>query len=139
MCSVAQSSLTLCDPMECSSPGSSVHGILQPRILEWVATPFSRESSQPGDHACASCISGIARGLFATETPGKPQAGGLGQVKLHPGITSCGRGGVSSRFQSQRVISGVLRGSSRRGCPHRTRRGAVELSFQNCQPLKPQN
>ena len=35
--------LTLCDPMNCSSPGSSVHGILQARILEWVAIPFSRE------------------------------------------------------------------------------------------------
>ena len=39
--------LTLCDPMDCSSPGSSVHGILQARILEWVAIPFSRDSSQP--------------------------------------------------------------------------------------------
>ena len=40
---VAQSCLTLCDPMDCSLPGSSVHGILQARILEWVA--FSRGSS----------------------------------------------------------------------------------------------
>ena len=39
---------TLCDPMNCRPPGSSVHGILQARILEWVATPFSRGSSQPG-------------------------------------------------------------------------------------------
>ena len=37
-----QSYLTLCDPMDCSPPGSSVHGILQARILEWVAMPFSR-------------------------------------------------------------------------------------------------
>ena len=43
----AQSCLTLCDPMECSPSGSSVHGILQERILEWVAIPFSRGSSQP--------------------------------------------------------------------------------------------
>ena len=43
---VAQSCLTLCDPMDCSPPGSSVHGILQARILEWVAIPFSRVSSQ---------------------------------------------------------------------------------------------
>ena len=35
------------DPMDCNPPGSSVHGILQVRILEWVAIPFSRESSQP--------------------------------------------------------------------------------------------
>ena len=38
---VTQSCLTLCDPMDCSQPGSSVHGILQARILEWVAMPFS--------------------------------------------------------------------------------------------------
>ena len=42
---VTQSCLTLCNPMDCSPPGSSVHGILQARILEWVALPFSRESS----------------------------------------------------------------------------------------------
>ena len=42
---VAQSCPTLCDPMDCSPPGSSVHGILQARILEWVAISFSRESS----------------------------------------------------------------------------------------------
>ena len=46
---VAQSCLTLCDPMDCSPPGSSVHGILQARILEWVAISFSRGSSQPRD------------------------------------------------------------------------------------------
>ena len=39
---VSQSCLTLCNPMNCSPPGSSVHGILQARILEWVAMPFSR-------------------------------------------------------------------------------------------------
>ena len=46
---VAQSCLTLCDPMDCSPPGSSVHGFLQARILEWVAISFSRGSSQPRD------------------------------------------------------------------------------------------
>ena len=44
---VTQSCLTLCSPMDCSPPGFSVHGILQARILEWVAIPFSRGSSQP--------------------------------------------------------------------------------------------
>ena len=48
-CSVAQSCLTLCDSMDSISPGSSVPGILQARILEWVAIPFSRASSQPRD------------------------------------------------------------------------------------------
>ena len=44
---VAQSCLTLCDPMDCSLPGFPVHGILQARILEWVATPFPMEGSIP--------------------------------------------------------------------------------------------
>ena len=45
VCLIAQSCLILCDPMNCSPPGSSIHGILQARILEWVAIPFSRGSS----------------------------------------------------------------------------------------------
>ena len=44
-----QSCPTLCDPVDCSPPGSSVHGILQARILEWVTMPFSRGPSRPGD------------------------------------------------------------------------------------------
>ena len=46
---VAQSCLTLCNPMHHSLPGSSVHGILQARILKWIAIPFSRGSSSPRD------------------------------------------------------------------------------------------
>ena len=46
---VAQLCLTLCDPMECSPPGSFLHGILQARIQGWVAISFSRGSSQPRD------------------------------------------------------------------------------------------
>ena len=53
LCSVAQSCLTLCDPMDCGPPGSSAHGILQARILEWVAMPSSRGSSQPRDKSPA--------------------------------------------------------------------------------------
>ena len=45
---VLQSCLTLCDPMDCSLPGSSVHGILQATILEWVAIPFSRALARHG-------------------------------------------------------------------------------------------
>ena len=55
---VAQLSPTLCDPMDCSPPGSSVHGILQARVLEWVAMPFSRGSSQLRDRTQVSCIAG---------------------------------------------------------------------------------
>ena len=46
---VAQSYPTLCDPMDCSLPGFSLHGILQARVLEWVAISFSRGSSRPRD------------------------------------------------------------------------------------------
>ena len=55
---VAQSSPTLCDPMDCSLPGSSAHGILQARVLEWVAVSFSRRSSQPRDRTWVSRIAG---------------------------------------------------------------------------------
>ena len=51
-----QSYLTLWDPMDCSPPGSSVHGILQARALEWVAMPSSRGSSQLRDWTHVSCI-----------------------------------------------------------------------------------
>ena len=58
MCVSAQSCLTLCDPKDCGPPGSSVHGILQARVLEWVAISFSRGSSQPRDQTRVSCIAG---------------------------------------------------------------------------------
>ena len=50
----------LCNPMDCSLPGFSVHGIFLTRILEWVAMSSSRGSSQPRDQTCISCISCIA-------------------------------------------------------------------------------
>ena len=56
-----QSCLTLCIPMDCSLPGSSVHGILQARILEWVAVPSSRGSSRPRDQTCVSYVSCIGK------------------------------------------------------------------------------
>ena len=55
---VAQLCPILCDPVDCSPPGSSVHGILQARILEWVAISFSRGSSRPRDQTQVSCIAG---------------------------------------------------------------------------------
>ena len=63
---VTQSCLTLCNPMDCSSPRSSVHGILQARILEWVAIPFSRGSSRPRDQTWASCIADRFFTIWAT-------------------------------------------------------------------------
>ena len=60
---VTQSCLTLCDPTDCSLPGSSIHGIFQARVLEWVAIPFSRGSSQPRDQ---TQVSHMAGGFWAT-------------------------------------------------------------------------
>ena len=53
---VTQSYPILCDPMDCSPPGFSVHGILQARILEWVAKPSSRGSSGPRNQTHISCV-----------------------------------------------------------------------------------
>ena len=65
-------SLQLCpilgDPMDCSPPGSSVHGILQTRILEWVAMPFSRGSSRPSGQTHVSCVSCMADSFFTTSS-----------------------------------------------------------------------
>ena len=59
LCFIIQSCLTLCDPMDWSPPGSSVHGILQARMLEWVAMPFSKGSSQPRDGIQVSHMAGV--------------------------------------------------------------------------------
>ena len=56
--SCAQLYLTLCDPLDCSPPGFSVHGMLQTRILEWVAISFSRGSYRPRDRSQVSCTAG---------------------------------------------------------------------------------
>ena len=65
LCRPAQPCLTLCDPMDYSLPGASVHGILQARILEWVLMPFSKGSSQPRDQTCVS-VSPALEGRFFT-------------------------------------------------------------------------
>ena len=62
---VTQLCLTRCNPTDCNLPGSSVHGILQVRILEWLAFPYSKGSSQPRDWTRVSCIAG----RFFRETP----------------------------------------------------------------------
>ena len=66
LCLIAQSCLTLCDTMDCSPPGSSVHGILQTRTLEWVAMPSPRGSSQPRDWSQVSHISDRFFTIWAT-------------------------------------------------------------------------
>ena len=72
---------TLCDPMDCSLLGSSVHGIIQARILEWVAMPSSRGSSGPRDWSYISCA-----GRFFTAT--SPFYEILSFVKYHCGFSA---------------------------------------------------
>ena len=74
-CSVQSLCLVwLCNPLDCSPPGSSVHGILQARTLEWVAISFSRSSSQPRDRTHVSSILRLLlyRRFFTAEPSGKP-------------------------------------------------------------------
>ena len=66
LCLVAQSCPTFCDLVDCSPPGSSAHGILQARMLEWVAMPSSTGSCQPRNWTQVSCIAGGPFTVWAT-------------------------------------------------------------------------
>ena len=95
-CSVNQSCLTLCDPMECSQPVSSVHGILQARILEWVAVLFSSGSSQPRDWTQLSHTEGGFSTIWTTREIQQnwsgwpiPSLGDLPNPGIEPGLLHC--------------------------------------------------
>ena len=77
---VVQSCLTFCESMDCSPPGSSVRENFQARILEWVAIPFSRGSSQPRDHIWVSHIAGR---LFTLSHQGICSKLGQGKYKMN--------------------------------------------------------
>ena len=95
---VAQSCPTLCDPMDCSPSGSSVHGIFQARILEWAAIPSSRGSYQPRDWTQVSCTSGRLFTIWATrEAPYDAQ--GINS-ESSPGLTSWT---LPSRHQAEEI------------------------------------
>ena len=73
LCVLSQfSHIQLCDPMDCRPPGSSVHGVLQARILEWVAMPSSRGSSQPWIEPGSPALQ---VGSLPSEPPWKPNTG----------------------------------------------------------------
>ena len=80
VCLVTQSCPTLCNPVDCSPPGSSVHGVSQTRVLEWIVISFSRESSQPRDWTYVSSVSCIAAGFFTHELSEKPNEEGTSGV-----------------------------------------------------------
>ena len=82
--SVTKSCPTPYNPIDCTLSGSSVHGILHARGLEWVAVPSSRRSSPPGDQTCVFCISRIPGEFFSTAPLGKPGHDwtGLGNIPI---------------------------------------------------------
>ena len=113
LCSVAQSCPTLCDPIDCGPPGSSVHGIFQARILEWVAISYSRGSFQPRDRTHGSGTSCIAGGFFTTESPGKhPLPHSMFILQCYECELSVGRTSVD-RNQNNRYQGGKLRFGAR--------------------------
>jgi len=79
---VTQSCPILCDPMDCSLPGSSVHGLLQARILEWVGIPFVRGSSWPRGGTPVSYIAGIFFTIWVTREAQKSYSWAYIQRKL---------------------------------------------------------
>ena len=84
---IAQSCPTLCDPMDCSPPGSSIHGILQARVLEWGAISFSRGSSWPRDQTQVSRIAGWCFNLWATwKAPQKQTKSILNYYDFYPSL-----------------------------------------------------
>ena len=85
-----KSCLTLCHPVCCSPPGSSIHGILQARVLEWVAISFSSGSSRPWDRTQVSCIAGRCFTLWATRV-------------CEPHVFSSGR--VSTSIKSTKKVN----------------------------------
>ena len=91
---VTQSCPTLCYPVDCGPPGSSVHGIFQARILEWIVISFSRGSSQPRHRTQVSHIAGRCFNLWATMSVFI--FGCAGSLLLCQLFSSCGKWGLLS-------------------------------------------
>ena len=81
----SQSCLILCNPMDYSPPGSSVHEILQTRMLEWVAIPFSRASASPRDQTWVSSITDRFFAIWATREDRAHWAHKFHETDPHPG------------------------------------------------------
>ena len=83
---VTQSCLTLCDPMDCSLPGSSVYGIFQARVLEWVSISFSRGSSDPGIEPGSPALQADA---LPSEPPGNPRCAKKKSILIIGSVELC--------------------------------------------------
>ena len=112
------SCLTLCNPMHCSSPGSSVHGILQARILEWVVMLSSRGSFQPGDQTQVSCLLHWQAGSLITraiwEAPPRQEAN---IVQIISALLKEGCGAVRDAESSPNALRTPWESHSRLLCP----------------------
>ena len=117
---VAELCPTLWDPTNCSLPGSSVHGILQARLLEWIAIPFSRASSWPRDQTQVSCIVGRFFTIWAKGKIHLDRCSQMGKLGLEcytiwdPTLCWCEE---RLRFQSEGNLSFGTRHSLRAGFP----------------------
>ena len=114
---VAQSCPTLCGPVDCSLPSSSVHGILQERILEWVAISFSRGSSQSRDRNQVFCIAGRFFTIWATRKA-------YNAVKVY-----------STQYVSKLENSAAATGLEKVGFHHNPKEGRCQRMFKllhNC-------
>ena len=94
-----QSCPSVCDPVDCSPPGSSVHGILQARILEWVAMPSSKGSSQHWDQTLSPALAG---GVFNTSATWEAR-------NLWPNLRAADRGGSSPRPPTSTLLDFIQR------------------------------
>ena len=119
LCCVSQSCLALCSPLDCSPPSSSVHGIFQARVLQWVAIPFSRGSSRPRDQTCISSDSCTAGGFFTAEPPGEVPdylLGNISSLYLFMGaMKNLSRGWKSlpQRYGREKGITNAVLGTGR--------------------------
>ena len=112
---VAQLCPTLCNPMDCSPPGSSIHGVFQARVLEWIAISFSRGSSWPRDWTRVSCIAGRRCTIWATREALRGgnghKASSLLQVP-NPGhgclLSPCGFSGLNRSLACCFLLSSAL-------------------------------
>ena len=83
---LAQSHPTLCNPIDCSLPGSSAHGSLQEKVVEWIAISTARESSRPRDW---TCVSWVGRWILPLGLPGKPLKGAFSTKSMCLRVSEC--------------------------------------------------
>ena len=134
---VGQSCPTLRNPMDHSPPGSSVHRILQARILEWVAIPFSKGSSRPRDRIWVSCIAGRFFTIWAKHTQGTRKIPFL-LLELGSTLASLDLGHVGKKSW----VCLLVRGTHKRSRGRRRRQDTAHLfglrpTFATCRRQKP--